>query len=121
MAETERHARLFRNGRNQALRIPCEFELEGYDAILRKEGDRLIIQPVRKGRLSALEILPLEPHLDQRYAEVRHHLATQAIPVGSNDLLIAAHTLAADLTLVTDNTRGFQQIPSLSVENWLLT
>jgi len=54
VAETERHVRLFRNGRNQALRIPREFEMEGNEAILRKEGDRLIIEPVRKGRLLAL-------------------------------------------------------------------
>lgn len=54
MAETERHVRLFRNGRNQALRIPREFEFEGDEAILRKEGERLIIEPVRKGRLLAL-------------------------------------------------------------------
>lgn len=55
MATTpERHVRLFRNGRNQAVRIPREFELEGNEAIIRKEGDRLIIEPVRKGRLLAL-------------------------------------------------------------------
>ena len=48
----ERHVRLFRNGRNQALRIPREFE--GDEAILRKEGDRLIVEPLRKGRLLAL-------------------------------------------------------------------
>ncbi len=40
-----RHVKLFRNGRNQAVRIPREFELPGEDAILRKEGDRLIIEP----------------------------------------------------------------------------
>jgi antitoxin VapB len=60
MAATERHVRLFRNGRNQAVRIPREFELEGNEAILRKEGDRLIIEPVRKGRLLAL-LASLEP------------------------------------------------------------
>jgi len=60
MAETERRVRLFRNGRNQALRIPREFELEGDEAVLRKEGDRLIIEPVRKGRLLAL-LATLEP------------------------------------------------------------
>jgi len=57
MAETERHVRLFRNGRNQALRIPREFELEEDEAILCKEGDRLIIEPVRKGRLLSLLVL----------------------------------------------------------------
>ena len=70
--------------------------------------------------LSALEILPLEPPADERYAEVRHHLATQGTPIGPNDLLIAAHSLAADLTLVTANTREFERFPSLRVENWLL-
>lgn len=54
MVESERHVRLFRNGRNQALRIPREFELAGDEAIVRKEGDRLIVEPVRKGRLLAL-------------------------------------------------------------------
>ena len=64
MAQLERHVRLFRNGRNQALRIPREFELEGDEAILRKEGDRLIVEPVRKGRLLALlsTLEPLETH-----------------------------------------------------------
>lgn len=54
MPALERHVRLFRNGRNQALRIPREFELEGDEAILRKESDRLIVEPIRKGRLLAL-------------------------------------------------------------------
>ena len=64
MAEPERHVRLFRNGRNQALRIPREFELEGNEAIVRKEGDRLIVEPLRKGRLLALldTLGPLEGH-----------------------------------------------------------
>jgi len=68
VADTERHVRLFRNGRNQALRIPREFELEGDEAILRKEGDRLVIEPVRKGRLLAL-LASLEP-LDETLPEI---------------------------------------------------
>lgn len=44
----ERRARLFRNGRNQAVRIPREFELPGHEVVIRKEGDRLIVEPVRK-------------------------------------------------------------------------
>ena len=42
---SERHVRVFRNGRNQAVRIPREFELPVEEAIMRKEGDRLIIEP----------------------------------------------------------------------------
>lgn len=60
MIHRERHVRLFRNGRNQALRIPREFELEGDEALVRKEGDRLIVEPVRKGRLLTL-LAGLEP------------------------------------------------------------
>jgi antitoxin VapB len=63
-----RHARLFRNGRNQALRIPKEFELEGEEAIIRKEGDKLIIEPVKKGGLLQL-LATLEP-LDEEFPDV---------------------------------------------------
>ena len=73
MAETERHVRLFRNGRNQALRIPREFELEGHEAVMRKEGDRLVIEPVRKGRLLAL-LASLEP-LEETFPDVDEDLA----------------------------------------------
>ncbi len=51
---TDRHVSLFRNGRNQALRIPREFELPGNEAIIRKEGDRLIIEPVQRRSLLAM-------------------------------------------------------------------
>lgn len=68
MTTPERHVRLFRNGRNQALRIPREFELEGEEALIRKEGDRLIVEPIRKGRLLAL-LASLEP-LDEPFPDV---------------------------------------------------
>jgi antitoxin VapB len=50
----ERHVRLFRNGRNQAVRIPREFELPGEDATIRKEGDRLVIEPAPPRSLLAV-------------------------------------------------------------------
>ncbi len=53
-----RRVRLFKNGRNQALRIPREFEFKGEDAVIRKEGDRLIIEPIPpKSLLAVLEML----------------------------------------------------------------
>jgi antitoxin VapB len=51
---TERHVKLFKNGRNQAVRIPREFELPGSEAVMRKEGDRLIIEPVPPKSLLAV-------------------------------------------------------------------
>ncbi|HEY6562466.1 MAG TPA: AbrB/MazE/SpoVT family DNA-binding domain-containing protein [Polyangiaceae bacterium] len=56
----ERYVKLFKNGRNQAVRIPREFELPGEDAIMRKEGDRLVIEPARPRSLLAL-LATLEP------------------------------------------------------------
>jgi antitoxin VapB len=55
----ERHVKLFKNGRNQAVRIPREFELPGQDAIMRKEGERLVIEPCApKSLLALLKTLP---------------------------------------------------------------
>ena len=53
-AQGSRHVRLFRNNRNQAVRIPVEFELPGTEAIMSRDGDRLIIEPVRQSGLVAL-------------------------------------------------------------------
>ena len=61
---TERHVTLFRNGRSQAVRIPREFELPGNEAIIRKEGACLVIEPAK--RKSLLELLKsLEPIDDE--------------------------------------------------------
>jgi len=75
--QAARHIKLFRNGRNQAVRIPREFELPGNEAIIRREGDHLIIEPVKQQPLlellatlkplqedfPAIEELPIE-HVD---------------------------------------------------------
>ena len=42
-----KHAKVFKNGRNRAVRIPVEFEFPGDEVIMRKEGDRIIIEPVK--------------------------------------------------------------------------
>lgn len=58
----ERTVSLFRNGRNQAVRIPREFELPGTEAVMRREGDRLVIEPLSKATL--LDLLQGQPSLD---------------------------------------------------------
>jgi antitoxin VapB len=61
----ERRVSIFRNGRNQAIRIPREFELEGSEALIHREGDRLIIEPLpTKNRLLAL-LATLTPLTDE--------------------------------------------------------
>jgi antitoxin VapB len=64
----DRHVRLFRNGRNHAVRIPVEFELPGEEAIMRRDGDRLIIEPVRKRGLNAV-LKSLKP-LNETFPDV---------------------------------------------------
>ncbi|MEQ8857900.1 MAG: PIN domain-containing protein [Pseudomonadales bacterium] len=68
--------------------------------------------------LSALEVLPFETPADVHYARIRHDLTRRGTLIGPNDLLIAAHALALDLTLVTRNQREFGRIRGLRVEAW---
>jgi antitoxin VapB len=59
---------LFRFGRNQAIRIPVEFELPGDEAIMHRDGDRLVIEPVRKRGLVAL-LRTMKP-VGEEYPEI---------------------------------------------------
>lgn len=68
--------------------------------------------------LSALEVLPLTAPVDRVYGQLRASLAQLGTPIGPNDLFIAAHALAEELTLVTANTGEFNRVASLSVVNW---
>ncbi|MEC4812674.1 MAG: type II toxin-antitoxin system VapC family toxin [Scytonema sp. PMC 1069.18] len=69
--------------------------------------------------LDSIEILPLTHPVEQYYAQIRTDLEQQGKLIGGNDLLIAAHSLSLDLTLVTANVREFYRVPNLKVENWL--
>ena len=66
-----------------------------------------------------LEIKPFNADAVQHYARLRCRLEQMGTPIGGNDMLIAAHALAADATLVTDNEREFARVEGLRVENWL--
>ena len=68
--------------------------------------------------LETLQVLPLPLDAARRYAETRAELQRVGQPIGSNDLWIAAHALAEDLTLVTNNEHEFQRVPGLRIENW---
>jgi tRNA(fMet)-specific endonuclease VapC len=83
-----------------------------------KSGSKKLVNQVDL-ILSAMEVQPLEVPSDEEYALVRNHLEARGTPVGPNDLLIAAHALALDCTVVTANHREFSRVPGLRVENWL--
>ena len=71
--QIERRVRLFRNGRNQALRIPREFELPGDEAMLHREGDRLVIEPIQRKR-GLLEILATLEPIDEAFPDIDREL-----------------------------------------------
>ena len=66
--QTERIVRLFRNGRNQAVRIPRDFELPGSEALVRKEGNRLIVEPIQRPNL--LELLSTWTPLKEEFPDI---------------------------------------------------
>ncbi|NJL90074.1 MAG: type II toxin-antitoxin system VapC family toxin [Coleofasciculaceae cyanobacterium SM2_1_6] len=94
--------------------VACELQ---FGAI--KSGSSRLTQQI-ENILTILPVLPLEPPVDFHYAIIRNYLAQAGTPIGPNDLLIAAHALALDLILVTANTREFERVPALSLDNWLL-
>lgn len=68
--------------------------------------------------LESFATLPLPPEAGEHYAAARAHLEAQGTPIGGNDLWIAAHALADDMPLITNNLREFQRVPGLKVEDW---
>jgi len=64
-------------------------------------------------------LLPLDAEVAPRYGTVRADLRRAGTPIGPNDLWLAAQALAHGLTMVTRNTREFQRVKGLKVENWL--
>jgi len=68
--------------------------------------------------LAPIEILPYDDMAARQYGELRAHLEGDGTPIGSPDMLIAAHALSLKCTLVTNNEVEFQRVPGLSIENW---
>jgi antitoxin VapB len=64
-----RHVKLFRNGRNQAVRIPREFELPGDEAVMRKIGNQLIIETPKK-KMTLSELLDTFETIDEPFPEI---------------------------------------------------
>ena len=70
--------------------------------------------------LVTIDVLPFEAPADLVYAGIRAELERAGRPIGGNDLLIAAHALALDLTLVSANEREFARVPDLRFQNWII-
>lgn len=72
------------------------------------------------GFVASLNILPYDQKAAEQYGEVRVLLEKKGIPIGSMDLLIAAHALALGFTLITHNVREFSRIRTLRLEDWTI-
>lgn len=83
-----------------------------------KSGSERNKQALKKF-LSPLEILPYDEQAVWHYAQLRHDLQSKGQTIGSLDMLIAAHALALDVVLVTNNTKEFECIERLKLENWV--
>lgn len=113
--------------------------LHVYEVLKRKEPDSAAISTISYGELlvgatksrnraaslgmirnllQVMSVLPLPPAAAERYAEIRSELAIAGQLIGPNDLWIAAHALADNLILVTNNEREFRRIRGLKIENW---
>jgi tRNA(fMet)-specific endonuclease VapC len=66
-----------------------------------------------------IQVLPLLPEAANVYGSIRAELTARGGPIRANDLWIAAHARLLDLTLVTNNERGFRRVPRLRIENWI--
>ena len=69
--------------------------------------------------LAPLEVPAFDDAAMREYGKLRAHLEKQGTPIGSLDMLIAAHALALDVVLVTNNLREFERVPGLRLDNWV--
>jgi tRNA(fMet)-specific endonuclease VapC len=83
-----------------------------------KSGSTRLLKAV-EDLLGEIEVLPLDVPADTDYGGIRSEFEAAGKPIGSNDLLIAAHACAVGATIVTANTDEFKRIRGLNVENWL--
>ena len=84
----------------------------------RRKGSDALTSRVEQ-LLGALTVLPFDEPADQHYADIRAALERAGTPIGNHDLFIAAHARSRGMTLVTHNTREFERVPELSVEDWM--
>jgi tRNA(fMet)-specific endonuclease VapC len=75
-------------------------------------------QPALEQFLEPMTVLPFDLDAAHRYGELRAQLERAGIVIGPLDLQIAAHALALDATLVTNNVTEFSRVDGLKVENW---
>ena len=84
---------------------------------LKKNSARLITEV--ENLLSTMKVFSWESPADKVYSRLRTQLEQAGRPIGTNDLLIAAHALTLGCVMVTANEKEFRAVKNLDVENWL--
>ena len=68
---------------------------------------------------SIIPVIAPDAAVGERYGAIRTHLECAGTPIGNNDLWIAAHALSLGVTLISNNTREFERVPKLKLDNWV--
>jgi tRNA(fMet)-specific endonuclease VapC len=96
--------------------VACEVAF----GLRRREGKRIdVLRAQWEALKSTIPVLEIDDSVVDHYAAVRMSLEAAGSPIGSNDLLIAAHALSMGAVVVTNNIREFSRVPGLQIENWL--
>ena len=88
--------------------------MHGVEKSMSAERNRIAITMF----LSPISVLNFDTYAAEEYGKIRADLERKGIPIGPMDILIAAHAKAEDLILVTNNTREFERVEDLEVEDW---
>lgn len=91
---------------------------ELYTGAMKSQQQAVALQKLTQ-LLNFIPALPMTETVGKHYGEIRSHLEQAGTPIGNNDLWIAAHARELGITLVTNNLREFERVPSLAVENWV--
>lgn len=70
------------------------------------------------GLLCAVEVIPFDEDAARHYGQIAAYLKRNGTPIGTMDMLIAAHARSRGFTVVTNNVREFERVPDLKIENW---
>lgn len=84
-----------------------------YKSVNKKKNSSALMQ-----FLTGVEILQFNADAAEEYGKICAYLENQGKVIGTMDMLIAAHALSENLTIVTNNVREFERVPNLQIENW---
>lgn len=78
------------------------------------------LQTAVEAYLAGFDVRPWPLDATHQYAQIRSSLESQGTPIGNMDLMIAAHAMAEDSVVVTNNAREFHRVPGLAIEQWAI-